>query len=178
MVLTTFPASSSPIKNVQRGVAVASGNITITSVNTGKTTVKSFSTGSAGTVAPSGNIAAYNGASSGRSYNTSYGYATGNSSSAGTASTVPTSAYNYAIAYAPRYGTTYGIGITNSALGGSYLSLANNGFYSNLENLTFNSTNLSGGTTNLVSAQYGAYLTDSTTITVTGPCRYEVIEYY
>jgi hypothetical protein len=36
---------------------------------------------------------------------------------------------------------------------------------------------LSGGTTNLTTAQYGAYLVDATTIAVTGPCRYEVIEF-
>lgn len=36
---------------------------------------------------------------------------------------------------------------------------------------------LSGGTTNLITAQYGAFLVNATTITVTGPCRYEVIEF-
>ena len=36
---------------------------------------------------------------------------------------------------------------------------------------------ITGGTTNLTSAQYGAYLTDSTTLTVTGPCRWQVVEF-
>lgn len=36
---------------------------------------------------------------------------------------------------------------------------------------------LSGGTTNLITAQYGAYLVNATTVAVTGPCRYEVIEF-
>ncbi len=36
---------------------------------------------------------------------------------------------------------------------------------------------LSGGTTDLTAAQFGAYLVDATTIAVTGPCRYEVIEF-
>jgi uncharacterized protein (UPF0333 family) len=36
---------------------------------------------------------------------------------------------------------------------------------------------ISGGSTNLTTAQYGAYLVDATTIAVTGPCRYEVIEF-
>ena len=36
---------------------------------------------------------------------------------------------------------------------------------------------LSGGTTNLTTAQYGAYLVNATTIAVTGPCRYEIIEF-
>jgi hypothetical protein len=36
---------------------------------------------------------------------------------------------------------------------------------------------ISGGTTNLASAEYGVSLTNSTTLTATGSCRWEVIEY-
>jgi hypothetical protein len=36
---------------------------------------------------------------------------------------------------------------------------------------------ISGGSTNLFSAEHGVSLTDSTTITATGSCRWEVIEY-
>jgi len=35
----------------------------------------------------------------------------------------------------------------------------------------------SGGSTSLTSAAYGAYIVDSTTITVSGACRWEVVEY-
>ena len=35
----------------------------------------------------------------------------------------------------------------------------------------------SGGTTNLTTASYGAYIINSTTITVTGACRWQVVEY-
>lgn len=178
MALATFPSVSSPIKNVQRGVSVAAGDITITAVNTSKTMVTSFSNGSDGTVAPSGNIAAYTGSTSGRSFGARGGNASGNSSSAGNAPAIPTSASSYVISTSPRYGTYYGISVAYSALGGSYLGITIDAVNTNGENVTLNSSNMSGGTTNLVSAQYGAYLVDSTTITVTGPCRYEVIEYY
>jgi hypothetical protein len=36
---------------------------------------------------------------------------------------------------------------------------------------------ISGGTSTLTAASHGAYLSDSTTLVVTGPCRYEVVEY-
>jgi hypothetical protein len=36
---------------------------------------------------------------------------------------------------------------------------------------------ISGGSTNLFSAEHGVSLTNSTTITATGSCRWEVIEY-
>jgi hypothetical protein len=45
-------------------------------------------------------------------------------------------------------------------------------------NISLNATNLSGGSTSLTSAVYGIHLVDATTITATGPCRYEVIEYF
>lgn len=35
----------------------------------------------------------------------------------------------------------------------------------------------SGGSTSLTSSSYGAYITNSTTITTTGSCRWEVVEY-
>jgi len=37
---------------------------------------------------------------------------------------------------------------------------------------------LSGGSTSLTSAEYGVTLTNSTTLTATGACRWQVIEYY
>jgi hypothetical protein len=36
---------------------------------------------------------------------------------------------------------------------------------------------ISGGTTDLTTAEYGVYLSNSTTLVATGPCRYQVIEY-
>lgn len=37
---------------------------------------------------------------------------------------------------------------------------------------------LSGGTTDLTTKQYSARLTNATTITVDGPCEWQVVEYY
>ena len=51
MSIKVYPAVASGIKSVQRGAASSAGNITISSVNTNKSFVTSFSTGSAGTVA-------------------------------------------------------------------------------------------------------------------------------
>jgi len=36
---------------------------------------------------------------------------------------------------------------------------------------------LSGGSTSLASARYGAYLINSTTITMTGACNWQIVEY-
>jgi hypothetical protein len=44
-------------------------------------------------------------------------------------------------------------------------------------NISLNSTNFSGGSTNLVSAVNGVYLSNATTLVASGACRYEVIEY-
>jgi hypothetical protein len=44
-------------------------------------------------------------------------------------------------------------------------------------NLTLNSTNLSCGTNNLVAAQVTGFLANSTTLTVSGACRFEVVEF-
>ena len=40
------------------------------------------------------------------------------------------------------------------------------------------SQTISGGTTNIIAKEYGIYLSNATTIIATGPCRYEVVEYY
>lgn len=37
---------------------------------------------------------------------------------------------------------------------------------------------LTGGSTSLISSEYGVYLTGSTTLQATGACRWEVIEHY
>jgi len=177
MGIATFPASSaglaSVVKSVQRGTASSAGNITITSVDVNKTQVFSFSTGSAGTVQATGTISAASGTASAQSTSA----ATGNSSltlasqyiSGGNGPTVRAGA-NYS--YNPRYGGNsfagYSVSATNNL----------NAMNVNAQNVSLNATNLSGGTTSLTTAVYGVYLINSTTLTATGACRYEVIEYY
>lgn len=57
MAVFIFPAASAaPIKSIQRGTAASAGTITISAVDTSKTFVTSFSTGSSGTAAGSGSF--------------------------------------------------------------------------------------------------------------------------
>ena len=50
MGVSTFPATSSIIKLVQRGSTASAGSVTITAVDTNKTFVRSFSNASSGSV--------------------------------------------------------------------------------------------------------------------------------
>lgn len=43
--------------------------------------------------------------------------------------------------------------------------------------VSMNAQNISGGSTNLVAAQVTGYLSNSTSLVVSGACRYEVVEY-
>ncbi len=44
-------------------------------------------------------------------------------------------------------------------------------------NINLNSTSLTGGSNNLVAAVVQGYLSNSTTLVVSGACRYEVVEF-
>jgi len=44
-------------------------------------------------------------------------------------------------------------------------------------NITLNAVNITGGTNNLVAAIVQGFLANSTTLTVSGACRYEVVEF-
>jgi hypothetical protein len=170
MGIATFPAGSSGlssvVRSVQRGVAASAGNITITSVDTTKTIVNSFSTSSAGSVAATGTVSAANGTASAFSSSATSGSIFIGSNPNQT----PTTRTGGNYSYNPRYGGTAG-----PFAGVSFNQSAMN---MNAQNIGLNATNISGGSTSLTSAVYGAYLINSTTITVTGPCRYEVIEYF
>ena len=125
MSYSTFPASSSIIKSVQRGSSASAGNVTISSINVSKSFINSFSNGSAGSIAT-------------------------NSSTSGT--------------YTPQGGNF-----------GQYSQSYNpgSGSWPNL----IGTRSFSGGSTSLTSSSYGAYIIDSTTISLTGACRWEVVEY-
>ena len=47
----------------------------------------------------------------------------------------------------------------------------------NSKNIALNATNITGGTNNLVAAVVQGFLANSTTLTVSGPCRWEVVEF-
>lgn len=201
MGVAIYPNTASVIKSMQTGTASAAGTITISAVNTAKTVVQSFSTGSAGTVAATGSINAASGSTSGISFsgtnanlvnsdahflvNGTYGATYGgllgtypNINQVG--SYIPAGGifvgspqYNTAY-YMPRYSAYYASNQMPSF--NQYIGIG--AFNTNGANVSLNATNLTGGTTSLTAAQYGAYLTNSTTLTVTGPCQYQVIEYY
>jgi hypothetical protein len=173
MGVAIYPNTASVIKSLQTGTAVSAGTITISAVNTAKTVVHSISTGSSGTVAATGTLSAANGSTSGMSFSASAGYASGYQSGAGNAST---GIVGVASSTSPRYGTTTSPVSGNLAAGAMYMNIA--AMNTNGMNVGLNTTSLSGGTTSLTAALYGATLTNSTTLTVTGPCSYQVIEYY
>jgi hypothetical protein len=125
MAYNTFPATSSTIKSVQRGLASSAGNVTISAIDVSKSFVNSFSTGSAGSVQT-------------------------NSNTSGT--------------YTPSGGNIGQYSQSFNPASGSYPNL-------------IGTRSFSGGSTSLVSAAYGAYIVNSTTITVSGACRWEVVEY-
>lgn len=155
MGLSVFPESSSPVKSVQRGTAAAAGTVTISAVNTSKSFVRSFSNGSTGSVAVSGTVssvtasAAANTATIAAHTGTLYA---GTSTSNNFASPISD--------YTPR---NWPISATTASIPSF--------------NVTIPSATISGGSTSLTSAEYGAYLTGSTSLVVTGPCYWEVVEF-
>ena len=125
MAYSTFPATSSIIKSVQRGSTASAGNVTISQINTAKSFINSFSTSSSGSVGT-------------------------NSSTSGT---LTPSGGNVSVS-SPSF----------NPAGGSFPNYVGTRSYS-------------GGSTSLTSASFGAYIANSTTITTTGACRWEVVEY-
>jgi len=172
-VLNPAAASGGGIKSVQRGSAGGAGNVTITAVDISKSFVTVFGTTSSGTVAASGSINA----------------STGNNSS-GTINNVKMvmqlpapingsfGSSNPAIRY-----SSYDSGDTQSSGGvGGYGDSAVgtiNALTSTLPSVAYNanSTNLTGGSNNLVAAVVQGYLSNSTTLVVSGACRWEVVEF-
>ena len=157
-----FPAPSAGggIKSVQRGSAGASGNVTITSVDISKSFVNIYGTASSGTVAASGSINAASGSNSrvniGR-----------NSNYWGAGSQATEIAQQFL-----RYGSGSSQNAEPSGLNNNY-SLG----VVDATSITLNSTNLTGGSNNLVAAVVQGFLANSTTLTVSGACRWEVVEF-
>jgi hypothetical protein len=72
------------------------------------------------------------------------------------------------------------VGLINSGSAGTAASInySTSVVAAPTQTITKPAQTITGGTTNIVAKEYGIYLSDSTTIVATGPCRYEVIEYY
>lgn len=153
MGINVFPAPSAGggIKSVQRGLAGGAGNVTITAVDTSKSFVNIYGTASSGTVAASGTINAATGSNSAVTANLADGMQdlTGFKN------------------------VTGGGGYTGNSGGISGKAMAN----IPAANISLNSTNLTGGSNNLVAAVVQGFLANSTTLTVSGACRWEVVEF-
>jgi hypothetical protein len=155
MALATYPpASSGGIKSVQRGLASAAGTVTITSVDIAKSFVTIFGTTSSGAAAIAGNINAATGSTSGYS-----------GARAATTATVRHTNNN---------GAPADIG-GHTIIGVVQVAAAN--YTANGQNIGLNATSMSAGTTNLVTAVIQGYLSNSTSLVVSGACRWEVAEF-
>jgi hypothetical protein len=125
MGISVFPIpAAGGIKSVQRGLAGASGNVTITSVNINKSFVNVFGTASTGNVSVSGSVG-----------------------SAGISSDSQTAGSGTATSRGPA------------------------------ASMSFPGAALTGGTTTLIAGVVQGFLANSTTLTVSGPCRWEVVEF-
>jgi hypothetical protein len=181
-----YPASSSGgIKTVQRGLAAGAGNVTISAVDINKSFVTVFGTASSGTVAATGAVNAASGTLT----------AANGTLAAGTG---VLAAANGAITTVGQDGITTGNTSASSvAIGGvfnkliSVINAAAKNIAMNATNINadarnialnattvgLNATNITGGSTNLVSAVVQGFLANGTTLTVSGACRWEVVEF-
>ena len=135
------------IKSVQRGSAAGSGNVTISSIDITKSFVNIFGTASSGTITVSGGL------------------------NSGTSSWTAADANMNVSSF------------TNSS---TRWDSSNAGFQNNAPwariathamNANNTATNFNAGSNNLVSAVVQGYLSDSTTLVVSGACRWEVVEF-
>ncbi len=146
-------ASGGGIKLVQRGQAVSAGNITITAVDTTKTFVRSFSEGASGTVATNSTVASHS-------------------------STVPQ--HQLGVATNIWSTTTHHTRFGNSSNPDNIPSGLNTSQSVGVVpsyNISNPSVSMSGGTMDATTKQFGVHLANSTTLTATGACRYEVVEF-
>ena len=147
MAIATIPAVASPVKSVQRGSAAGAGSVTITSVDIAKSFVNIFGTTSSGTVSASFNM----------------------SMNAGTTRIVGMSSQPQ------NWGSN---GRPSTATGGGYGdSLGNGQWWYQDVNVNSGTASVGAGSTNLVAAVVQGFLANSTTLTVSGACRYEVVEF-
>jgi hypothetical protein len=147
-------AAGGGIKLVQRGSAGSAGTVTITAVNVDKAFVNVFGTASSGTVAGSGSVSAH----------------TGN---------FPQTVMGLAADYYSNTGSgERPYGSTNSS-GGAPSGINTNQSPAVIPSRTLNldAANITGGSNNLVAAVVQGYLSGSTSLVVSGACRWEVVEF-
>ena len=152
MAINTYPAVASPIKSIQRGSAAGAGTVTITAIDISKSTVNVFGSASSGTVAASFGLNAP-GSGNVRLHGVSVFHIN-----------------NFGQVQAPTgasLGNTWTIGNSGNNYYWYYDSAVNAG----------TAPTPNAGSNNLVAAVVQGYLSNSTSLVVSGACRWEVVEY-
>ena len=167
-VLNQPAASAGGIKSVQRGSAAGSGNVTITAVDITKSFVTVYGTTSSGTVAASGTVGAINGNINAANMTATLSGVASVSVSSGNSST--------RVYGANQSGGNSSNWISNADVASWGYNQTQN-YSGNSTTFAGNSANLTGGSNNLVAADVQGYLSNSTTLVVSGACRYEVVEF-
>lgn len=152
MALATYPSVSSPVKSVQRGSAAGAGTVTITAIDISKAMVNIFGTTSSGTVSASFGL-----------------------SSAGTGNftmdvTAMSTSWNFGESQLPPGYTGYGSRPNPVGTNSQHHAYITRGV--NAANY-----NVNAGSNNLVAAVVQGYLSNSTSLVVSGACRYEIVEF-
>jgi hypothetical protein len=159
MAINTYPAIASPVKSVQRGSAAGAGTVTITAIDISKSMVNVFGTTSSGTVAASFGLNAPG---------------AGNTTIIGPAFR-GTSTNNYASARRPNAASAV-TGFTYS--GGGDNANTQSFWWSQAVAVNAGSAPTpNAGSNNLVAAVVQGHLSNSTSLVVTGACRWEVVEF-
>jgi hypothetical protein len=152
MAINTYPAIASPVKSVQRGSAAGAGTVTITAIDITKSMVHVFGTASSGTVSASFNM----------------------SMNAGSVSLI-----------GPRdnISTSYNLGSKptgSTAVSGEYVGgtpSSGNAAWTMDRTVNAGNASVGAGSNNLVAAVVQGYLSNSTSLVVSGACRWEVVEF-
>lgn len=151
MAINTYPAIASPVKSVQRGSAAGAGTVTITAVDISKSMVNIFGTTSSGTVSASFNM----------------------SMNAGNVILSGPGARNNSNFYSYNYIISGGTSVAAQGAGGG----VNNVFWNRSATVNSGTASVGAGSNNLVAAVVQGYLSGSTSLVVSGACRYEVVEF-
>lgn len=161
MGVTVFPAAGGGggIKSVQRGLASGAGTVTITAINTGKSFVNIYGTTSSGNVAASFNLSAA---------------ASGNTTIAGNVQQgLNNTSGGINLCFFPTGANKLNTAQTSSP--GNNNLVMDTWLYTSAVNAA--NYNVGGGSNNLVAAVVQGYLSGSTSLEVSGACRWEVVEF-
>ena len=153
MAINTYPAVASPVKSVQRGSAAGAGTVTITSVDINKSFVNIQGTVGSGTVSAS--------------FNMSMNAGSFTQLGAGRSTVVNVNAYDQRRPSG-----------SDSTVGSVYdPGGASKAFWTKATTVNSGNASVGAGSNNLVAGVVQGYLSNATSLVVSGACRWEVVEY-